>query len=96
MTAESDLQCGQTNSLMRSSLLATQRMFQYTCELASLLTSAPRQAHLKTKLNEKEAELMKGVQGWEVGASVYQSTYVKPMELLAVPNSQKSIFKAHF
>lgn len=55
-----------------------------------------QQAHLKTKLNEKEAELMKGVQGWEVGASVYQSTYVKPMELLAVPNSQKSIFKAHF
>ena len=51
---------------------------------------------MKTKLNEKEAELMKGVQGWEVGASVYQSTYVKPMELLAVPNSQKSIFKAHF
>jgi hypothetical protein len=39
---------------------------------------------------------MADVKGWEAGANVYQTTYMKPMELLAVSNGQKSIFKAHF
>jgi len=39
---------------------------------------------------------MADVKGWEAGASVYRTTYMKPMELLAISNGQKSIFKAHF
>lgn len=53
-----------------------------------------RQQHIKSTLTQKEAELMASVPGWEAGASVYHSRYMKPMEKIGVPQSQKSIFGA--
>ncbi|EOD24517.1 NADH-ubiquinone oxidoreductase alpha subcomplex, 13 [Emiliania huxleyi CCMP1516] len=53
-----------------------------------------QQQHIKSTLTQKEAELMASVPGWEAGASVYHSRYMKPMEKIGVPQSQKSIFGA--
>lgn len=39
---------------------------------------------------------MAGVSGWEAGATVYNKRWMAPMELLAVPNSYKTVFKQHF
>eukprot|EP00324_Dicrateria_rotunda_P002133 CAMPEP_0206156146 /NCGR_PEP_ID=MMETSP1474-20131121/2732_1 /ASSEMBLY_ACC=CAM_ASM_001110 /TAXON_ID=97495 /ORGANISM="Imantonia sp., Strain RCC918" /LENGTH=129 /DNA_ID=CAMNT_0053555095 /DNA_START=24 /DNA_END=413 /DNA_ORIENTATION=- len=39
-----------------------------------------------TKLKEHEAELMKDVPNWEAGASVYKSSYQKPMSIVGVPS----------
>lgn len=39
---------------------------------------------LKCKLHEKEAELMKDVPDWEVGATVYKTRYMPSMEQIGV------------
>ena len=39
---------------------------------------------LRAKLLEKEADLMKDVPDWEVGASVYKTRHMKPMEQIGV------------
>lgn len=46
--------------------------------------SSSRRDFLRAKLLEKEADLMKDVPDWEVGASVYKTRHMKPMEQIGV------------
>ena len=43
-----------------------------------------KMAHIREKQLENEAELMKGVPNWEVGANVYKTRYMSPMDVFGV------------
>ena len=48
-------------------------------------SAVPRNAFFEEKRLENEAELMKDVVGWEVGASVYKSgRYMRPMTVFGL------------
>ena len=79
LTAESDVKCAATKSLARCHIRSC------LPNLAPwLLTRCCRDAFIKSKMLENEAELMKGVPDWEAGASVYKTTYMKPMDVFGV------------
>jgi len=40
--------------------------------------------YLKEKQTAKEQEIMADIGGWEAGASVYKSRYMRPMEVIGV------------
>lgn len=55
-----------------------------------------RQAYLKDTLNAKETVLMADVDGWKVGASVYKTRYMLPMDRIGIANELKGVFGEHF
>ena len=81
LSAECDVRCGAPPD--RAAAPATRPRPSPPLSSGSRCTArAHRSAYLKQVQTEKEKELMEDVPDWEAGANIYNTTYLRPMDLI--------------